>query len=474
MNGTLAIAQANATITANDATRAYGAVDPTFTGSITGIRNGDPIAATYSTTATATSPAGTYPITAAPSDGGSGKLANYNVIITGGTLTITPTTNSGPAYLSGNDLIVNGTAGNDAIQVNASDSGFAVVVNGTSYGPFTFSGVIHVFAGDGDDIVTIGSNVARAADLHGEGGNDTLTGGAGNDTLDGGTGNDSLVAIAGNDILLGEAGNDTLRAGTGNDSLDGGTGDDSLLAGTGNDTIHGGAGNDTIRAGSGNDILYGDDGNDSLTGGSGCDTLDGGAGNDTIRSGSGTDLIHGGDGDDSLLGGAGRDTIFGGLGNDTISGDAGSDFLYGEGGNDYIDGGSGADVLVGGEGNDMLIGGAGNDLLIGGFGSDVLIGNAADDLMIAGYTDFDTNAIALEQILCRWTSETNYQTRIASIQASNFAYHLIADVTVHDDGAVDRLTGSAGSDWFFANVDGGGVRDVITDLANRETATDVV
>ena len=29
------------------------------------------------------------------------------------------------------------------------------------------------------------------------------------------------------------------------------------------------------------------------------------------------------------------------------------------------------------------------------------------------------------------------------------------DLTVHDDGARDRLTGSAGRDWFFANLDCG-------------------
>jgi hypothetical protein len=51
-------------------------------------------------------------------------------------------------------------------------------------------------------------------------------------------------------------------------------------------------------------------------------------------------------------------------------------------------------------------------------------------------------------------------------------YRLIADDTVHDDNAVDQLTGSAGSDWFFANVTGGGAKDTITDLGKKETASD--
>jgi hypothetical protein len=43
---------------------------------------------------------------------------------------------------------------------------------------------------------------------------------------------------------------------------------------------------------------------------------------------------------------------------------------------------------------------------------------------------------------------------------------------VLDDGAVDQLTGSAGQDWFFANVDGAGTHDQITDPGGNETATD--
>jgi hypothetical protein len=50
-------------------------------------------------------------------------------------------------------------------------------------------------------------------------------------------------------------------------------------------------------------------------------------------------------------------------------------------------------------------------------------------------------------------------------------------VTVFDDGAADVLTGSAGIDWFFANLDGDGdpsvTKDKITDLHALEFADDL-
>jgi hypothetical protein len=40
--------------------------------------------------------------------------------------------------------------------------------------------------------------------------------------------------------------------------------------------------------------------------------------------------------------------------------------------------------------------------------------------------------------------------------------------TVHDDGVQDKLTGSSGLDWFFANLSGGSFLDVITDQSGSE------
>jgi uncharacterized repeat protein (TIGR01451 family) len=88
-NGTLTITSAPLTVTAANAGMVYGDAVPALSGSITGIRNGDNITATYSTTATSASPVGTYSIVPALSDNGTGALANYTVVSNNGTLTIT-------------------------------------------------------------------------------------------------------------------------------------------------------------------------------------------------------------------------------------------------------------------------------------------------------------------------------------------------------------------------------------------------
>ena len=79
------------TVTANNATRQYGQANPTFTGIVTGLVNGDNITATYSTTATPTSTVGSYAITPTLVDPG-GKLPNYAVTVNNGTLTVTQAT----------------------------------------------------------------------------------------------------------------------------------------------------------------------------------------------------------------------------------------------------------------------------------------------------------------------------------------------------------------------------------------------
>lgn len=88
-NGTLTIVPAPLTVTVDSVTRLYGDPNPLLTGTIVGVKNGDNITATYSTTATQASPVGTYPIIATLVDPGN-KLSNYSVTINNGTLTINP------------------------------------------------------------------------------------------------------------------------------------------------------------------------------------------------------------------------------------------------------------------------------------------------------------------------------------------------------------------------------------------------
>ncbi len=68
--GTVSVGPATLTVTANDVTKAFGASVPTLTATITGFVNGQTLAtsgvtgqALCTTTATTTSPGGTYPIT---------------------------------------------------------------------------------------------------------------------------------------------------------------------------------------------------------------------------------------------------------------------------------------------------------------------------------------------------------------------------------------------------------------------------
>ncbi len=90
---TLPVNPATLTVTTDPQTKVYGTPDPTLTGSVSGLENGDLITASYSTTASQFSDvaAGGYPITAALSDPDD-RLSNYMVVNAGNTLTITPAT----------------------------------------------------------------------------------------------------------------------------------------------------------------------------------------------------------------------------------------------------------------------------------------------------------------------------------------------------------------------------------------------
>lgn len=175
----------------------------------------------------------------------------------------------------------------------------------------------------------------------------------------------------------------------------------------------------------------------------------------------------------------GRLVAFGQGGDDTIqvSGSLSlSAWLYGDEGNDRVKGGAGHDLLFGGLGDDLLVGGSGRDLLIGGFGADRIVGNSDDDILIAGRTAYDAHDAALCAIMAEWTSERDYQTRVANLrdgsgspeeERDNGAYFLDTegpDATVFDDAARDVLTGSAGLDWFMFNTE----QDKATDLNDEE------
>jgi hypothetical protein len=97
------------TVTVNPATGVYGVAFPAFTGTLSGVVAGDGITATYSTTATPTSPAGgSYTITATLIDPNS-KLGNYSVTNTPAALTITKATPNDALAASANTILTQNT-----------------------------------------------------------------------------------------------------------------------------------------------------------------------------------------------------------------------------------------------------------------------------------------------------------------------------------------------------------------------------
>ena len=90
IDGSLTITSAQLVVTVNDQTITYGDVLPTFDGSITGVVNGDNITASYGSSADGLTQ-GTFDIIASIVDP-NGRLANYAVTNTSGSLTVNPAT----------------------------------------------------------------------------------------------------------------------------------------------------------------------------------------------------------------------------------------------------------------------------------------------------------------------------------------------------------------------------------------------
>jgi len=112
------------------------------------------------------------------------------------------------------EVLVNGTAGNDVISLSMRNG--ALVVSGLAeevvIEHFDLADVIHIAGLGGDDVID-----ASALGLGGP--HVTLEGGEGDDVLLGGAGDDTLLGNAGDDILLGGLGNDVLDGGPGNNVI---------------------------------------------------------------------------------------------------------------------------------------------------------------------------------------------------------------------------------------------------------------
>src|SRR5580765_1036161 len=219
-------------------------------------------------------------------------------------LAATPGSGTGDGAVD--QVIVDGTNGNDTLQFTGSGASASVlglaatttVLNAETTDQLIVNGLA------GNDVLSASVAQAGAPAL-------VFEGGDGQDTAlgEGSSGADAFAIAAHGTRAHVDAGNLHLDVGT-TESLviSGGAGDDDFsavgnLAALTNLTLDGGAGNDTIRGGNGADLLIGGDGNDFIDGNQGNDTAQMGAGDDTFQwdPGDGSDIVEGGDGSDTML-----------------------------------------------------------------------------------------------------------------------------------------------------------------------------
>jgi Ca2+-binding RTX toxin-like protein len=322
-------------------------------------------------------------------------------------------------------VIVNGTNGNDIIDVFGAGTSAAVLGLPVQVNIANSEGAndsLIIYALDGNDGVTATTMPAGVIKL-------TIDGGAGDDTLLGSQGADVFLGGDGNDFVFGDNGNDLAMMGAGNDVFQWDPGD-------GNDTIEGQDGTETmlffgsniaenidIFANGGRVIFFRNLANVTMDLND-VESIDfralGGADNVVIGDLSGTDVTQigldlrgpngGGDGaaDTVTVNGTNGADVFG------AAGDAGGVNVFGLhtavniffqeqandrltlnalGGDDVVDatsleadgiqltmnGGLGNDIFLGSEGDDLINGGDGADTAFMGAGDDTFVWNPGDD-----------------------------------------------------------------------------------------------
>ncbi len=137
-----------------------------------------------------------------------GATDDSRVVIGDASGTATIENNDAGTVVIGGELLIVGTADADVVKIRRIGATSSLPERYEVTGTFpTFVvdsadvDAIRLLMGDGDDSVTISSNVKIAALIEGQGGNDKLIGGSGNDTLSGGTGADNLNGGRGTNTL---------------------------------------------------------------------------------------------------------------------------------------------------------------------------------------------------------------------------------------------------------------------------------
>ncbi len=291
-------------------------------------------------------------------------------------------------------------------------------------------------------------------------------------------------------VVTGTATGSTIVGTASADRITGGKSADNITGGAGGDQINGAGGNDTIVYKLTADLFSGQALVDSsLVGGTGTDILEVGtsgtafaiAANDawtgattveTIKSVANTvavtiDL-------DVTAYAAGIRTV------DTSLADSGNN------GSNIIDAseftgtasltligpdGTGSSAITGGAGDDTITGGAGIDTIIGGAGVDTITGGAGADVIDQTYTDIDTTAGAVTDIIIGFATGSD---TIKTGTAGGGATYLEAGAAVADlatlltaagtglDGTVKIYVGQVGADSYAVlDDDGTGYSSVI-------------
>lgn len=376
------------------------------------------------------------------------------------------------------DGTVNGTTGDDLLDVGYVDDDGDIIDGNDSILPGFVDNDDLILAGDGNDTVYAGDGADQVA---GGQGTDTIYGGDGNDFISGGSNQDYDVYLDG-DAIYGGAGDDmieTANMATAGSTVFGGDGADFMidLGDVGSDdTFYGGDGMDDIIAGFGNDTIYGGTGDDYAVGGDGDDTF-------VINDNENNDIVYGGEGGettgdvldasamtvDTVLNLTGPEEGFLTDTASTLDGDPLTDNVVAFHEIESFFLGSGNDTVFGGEGDDVVDLGAGDDVfsLFPGFGQDTVTGGEA------GETAGDTlDASALTDDVTVMMIGDGAGTLTDGVGTVTFAQ---METIVTGSGA-DSISGSTFDDTIFSGagddlVAGGAGADTIFGGAGNDTIT---
>jgi Ca2+-binding RTX toxin-like protein len=344
----------------------------------------------------------------------------------------------------------------------------------------------------------LGTSVAGAGDINGDGYSDIVVGAPGYSLTEG-------AAY----VIYGEASGAVDKVGTsGADRLFGGDFDDTLSGADGNDVLGGKGGNNVVTGGAGSDAFVyalSDQHNDVVTDfQQGEDVIDLAAANisdfatmqhllsndaqgnaviTTVSNGvtstmtltgisatqlTAADFAFAGTSTQTLNGSDGADDLFGGAGGDILKGNAGDDRLFGEQGYDTLYGGAGNDSLFGGQDNDSLDGGAGADLIDGGAGSDEVSFRAAAAGVTASLASGGTGGDAAGDVYVSIENMfgSNFDDVLEGDNQANRIWGQDGNNVIRGGGGNDDLHGGNGSDTFYGgaggdSIDGGGGADYV-------------